>query len=36
MNLNGDEYYYVKNVQGGIIALKDKAGEEVVSYSYDS
>jgi hypothetical protein len=36
MNLNGEEYYYVRNAQGHIISLIDKAKEEVVSYSYDS
>ncbi|MFA9397789.1 MAG: RHS repeat domain-containing protein [Clostridiaceae bacterium] len=36
MNLNGVEYYYVRNAQGDIIGLIDKNGNEVVTYSYDS
>ena len=36
MNLNGVEYYYIRNVQGDIIGLFDKTGTQVVSYSYDS
>ena len=36
MNLNGVEYYYIRNVQGDIIGLFDKTGAQVVSYSYDS
>ncbi|KYH30465.1 tRNA nuclease WapA precursor [Clostridium tepidiprofundi DSM 19306] len=36
MNLNGDEYYYIRNVQGDIIGLFDKDGTEVVKYTYDS
>ncbi|GFP74301.1 DNRLRE domain-containing protein [Clostridium fungisolvens] len=36
MNLNGVEYYYIKNVQGDIIGLFDKTGAQVVSYTYDS
>jgi hypothetical protein len=26
MNLNGTEYYYIRNAQGDIIGLFDKAG----------
>ncbi|KLU74971.1 DNRLRE domain-containing protein [Clostridium botulinum] len=36
MNLNGEEYYYVRNAQKDIIGLTDKAGKSVVEYSYDS
>ena len=36
MNLNGIEYYYIRNAQGDIIGLNDKAGTQVVSYIYDS
>ncbi|GFZ33900.1 hypothetical protein CSC2_44260 [Clostridium zeae] len=36
MNLNGIEYYYIKNVQGDIIGLFDKSGTQVVNYTYDS
>ncbi|MPW26723.1 DNRLRE domain-containing protein [Alkalibaculum sp. M08DMB] len=36
MNLNGTEYYYVRNAQSDIIGIVDGAGEEVVSYTYDS
>lgn len=36
MNLNGNEYFYVRNAQGDIIGLIDKAGTQVVSYTYDS
>ncbi|MEA4828253.1 MAG: RHS repeat-associated core domain-containing protein, partial [Clostridium sp.] len=36
MNLNGTEYYYVRNAQGDIIGLFDKTGAQVVSYTYDS
>jgi|GEM_PF-4390548 len=36
MNLNGVEYYYVRNGQGDIIALIDANGNEVVTYTYDS
>jgi RHS repeat-associated protein len=36
MNLNGAEYYYIRNVQGDIIGLFDKTGTQVVSYVYDS
>ncbi|MGY0374140.1 DNRLRE domain-containing protein [Clostridium sp. JNZ J1-5] len=36
MNLNGTEYYYVRNAQSDIIGLFDKTGAQVVSYTYDS
>lgn len=36
MNLNGTEYFYVRNAQGDIIGLIDKAGTQVVAYNYDS
>lgn len=36
MNLNGAEYFYIRNAQGDITGLWDKNGTEVVSYTYDS
>ncbi|MBZ9686142.1 RHS repeat-associated core domain-containing protein [Clostridium estertheticum] len=36
MNLNGVEYYYVRNAQEDIIGLNNSTGAEVVGYSYDS
>lgn len=36
MNLNGTEYFYIRNAQGDIIGLIDKTGTQVVSYTYDS
>jgi len=36
MNLNGVEYYYIRNAQGDIIGLFDKTGTQVVSYTYDT
>ncbi|MDT8716237.1 RHS repeat-associated core domain-containing protein [Clostridium sp. 19966] len=36
MNLNGVEYYYIRNGQGDIIGLFDKAGATVASYTYDT
>ncbi|MEA4827261.1 MAG: RHS repeat-associated core domain-containing protein [Clostridium sp.] len=36
MNLNGTEYYYIRNAQGDINGLYDKTGAQVVSYTYDS
>ncbi|WP_055666131.1 RHS repeat domain-containing protein [Desnuesiella massiliensis] len=36
MNLNGAEYFYVRNAQGDIIGLIDSDGVRVVSYAYDS
>jgi hypothetical protein len=35
MNLNGVEYWYIRNAQGDIIGLHDKDGVQVVSYVYD-
>ncbi len=36
MNLNGIEYYYIRNGQEDIIGLFDSSGTEVVRYYYDS
>jgi RHS repeat-associated protein len=36
MNLSGTEYYYIRNDQGDIIGLFDKAGIQVVAYTYDT
>ncbi|WP_278335194.1 RHS repeat domain-containing protein, partial [Clostridium beijerinckii] len=36
MNLNGVEYFYIRNAQNDIIGLFDKDGTQVASYSYDS
>ncbi|WBW97429.1 RHS repeat-associated core domain-containing protein [Oceanirhabdus sp. W0125-5] len=36
MNLNGIEYFYIRNTQGDIIGLIDETGVEVVKYTYDS
>jgi len=36
MNLNGTEYYYIRNAQGDIIGLFDSTGTKVVGYTYDS
>ena len=36
MNLNGVEYWYIRNAQGDIIGLHDKDGVQIVSYIYDS
>jgi RHS repeat-associated core domain len=36
MNLNGVEYYYIRNAQNDIIGLIDKDGTQVASYTYDS
>ena len=36
MNLNGIEYYYIRNGQNDIIGLYDNTGVQVVSYTYDS
>ena len=33
---NGNEYYYVKNIQSDIIGLVDGSGTWVVEYSYDA
>jgi RHS repeat-associated protein len=36
INLNSQEYYYIRNAQGDIIALSDRNGTIVVNYTYDS
>lgn len=36
MNLNGTEYYYIRNGQSDIIGLFDSVGDQVVSYTYDT
>ena len=36
MNLNGKEYFYIRNVQNDVIGLHDSEGKVVVSYSYDT
>jgi RHS repeat-associated protein len=36
MNLNGEEYFYVYNLQGDVVGLLDSNGTEVVSYTYDT
>ena len=36
MNLNGVEYYYIRNAQNDIIGLFDKNETAVASYTYDS
>ena len=36
INLNGDEYFYLRNLQNDIIALVDNNGNKVVEYTYDS
>ena len=36
MNLNGVEYYYIRNGQGDIIGLFDNTGIQVISYTYDT
>ncbi|WP_238475850.1 RHS repeat-associated core domain-containing protein [Clostridium manihotivorum] len=36
MNLNGTEYFYIRNGQGDIIGIVDGSGTQVVSYSYDT
>ena len=33
---NGTPYFYVKNIQGDIIAITDATGTQVVTYLYDS
>ena len=33
---NGTAYYFLKNLQGDIIAITDSSGEEVARYSYDA
>jgi RHS repeat-associated protein len=36
MNLNGEEYFYLRNIQGDITGLLDESGAEVVTYQYDT
>jgi RHS repeat-associated protein len=36
MNVNGTEYYYLKNAQGDITHIVDTDGNEVASYEYDA
>jgi RHS repeat-associated protein len=36
MNLDGVEYYYIRNAQNDIIGLYDEVGTRVASYTYDS
>ena len=36
VNINGTDYYYVKNLQGDIVALLDGQGSCVVKYTYDA
>jgi len=33
---NGEEYYYIKNVQNDIVAIADKEGTVVANYYYDA
>ena len=33
---NGEEYYYIKNVQNDIVAIADKKGTVVANYYYDA
>jgi len=36
MNYNGDEYFYIKNLQGDIIEIVDASGNTVARYLYDA
>ncbi len=36
MKLNGQNYFYVKNIQGDIIGILDTNGSRVVTYTYDT
>mgnify|MGYP000855898821 FL=1 len=36
MNVNGTEYYYLKNAQGDITHIVDGEGSEVAAYEYDA
>jgi RHS repeat-associated protein len=36
MNVNGTEYYYLKNAQGDITHIVDGDGNEVAAYEYDA
>ena len=33
---NGEEFYYVTNIQGDVISILNSSGEAVVSYTYDA
>ena len=33
---NGDAYYFLKNLQGDVIAITDSSGETVAEYTYDA
>ena len=33
---NGEEYYYIKNVQNDIVAIANKNGTVVANYYYDA
>ena len=33
---NGEEYYYIKNVQNDIVAIADKVVTVVANYYYDA
>ncbi|MDR1805606.1 MAG: hypothetical protein LBQ80_02390 [Clostridium sp.] len=34
--LNGDSYFYLKNLQGDIVGIVDNTGALVVEYAYDA
>ncbi len=36
MNLNGNEYFYIKDIQGNITYIVDKYGNDLVEYEYDA
>ena len=36
MELNGTQYYYMKNVQGDVVAILDANGNKVVEYDYNA
>ena len=36
IDINGKEYFYVKNAQNDVVRIVDSANETVVSYQYDS
>lgn len=36
LNYNGENFYYVKNLQGDIIGILNSNSEQVVTYEYDS
>jgi RHS repeat-associated protein len=36
MSYNGEDYFYVYNLQGDVVGLLDSTGTEVVSYTYDT